>query len=97
MALREWIRTHLKGDRQIWWIVLYLSIMSILVVYSATGTKAFRELDGNTEAFLFKHGSLLLIGVGLHVFCPQNQLRVLCQIIEIWVVALHSPVAMGIF
>lgn len=63
MALRDWIRTHLKGDRQIWWIVLYLSIMSVLVVYSATGTKAFRELDGNTEIFLLKHGSLLMLGL----------------------------------
>ncbi|QJW88115.1 FtsW/RodA/SpoVE family cell cycle protein [Spirosoma taeanense] len=63
MALRDWIRTHLKGDRQIWMIVLYLSIMSVLVVYSATRTKAFRELDGNTEVFLLKHGSLLLFGL----------------------------------
>ncbi len=71
MALREWIRTHLKGDRQIWWIVLYLSIMSILVVYSATGTKAFRELDGNTEVFLLKHGLLLLIGIACTYFAHK--------------------------
>ena len=71
MALSEWIRTHLKGDRQIWWIVLYLSIMSILVVYSATGTKAFKELDGNTEAFLFKHGLLLLIGIACTYFAHK--------------------------
>ena len=63
MFLRNWIRTNLKGDRQIWLIILYLSIMSVLVVYSATGTKAFRELDGNTEVFLLKHGSLLLVGL----------------------------------
>jgi cell division protein FtsW len=68
MALRNWIRTHLKGDRQIWWIVLYLSIMSVLVVYSATGTKAFRELDGNTEAFLIKHGLLLMLGLACTYF-----------------------------
>lgn len=71
MALRDWIRTHLKGDRQIWWIVLYLSIMSVLVVYSATGTKAFRELDGNTEVFLLKHGSLLLIGLACTYFAHR--------------------------
>ncbi|GAB3943571.1 FtsW/RodA/SpoVE family cell cycle protein [Spirosoma harenae] len=71
MALREWIRTNLKGDRQIWWIVLYLSIMSILVVYSATGTKAFRELDGNTEVFLLKHGSLLLVGLACTYFAHK--------------------------
>jgi cell division protein FtsW len=71
MFLRDWIQTHLKGDRQIWWIVLYLSIMSVLVVYSAVGTKAFRELDGNTEAFLFKHGSLLLLGLACTYFAHR--------------------------
>ncbi|GAB3985734.1 FtsW/RodA/SpoVE family cell cycle protein [Spirosoma daeguense] len=71
MALREWIRTHLKGDRQIWWFVLYLSIMSVLVVYSSTGTKAFRELDGNTEVFLLKHGALLLVGLACTYFAHK--------------------------
>ena len=71
MFLRTWIQTHLKGDRQIWWIVLYLSIMSVLVVYSAVGTKAFRELDGNTEVFLLKHGSLLLLGLACTYFAHR--------------------------
>ncbi|GAB3564496.1 FtsW/RodA/SpoVE family cell cycle protein [Spirosoma luteolum] len=62
-SLPNLFRTYLKGDRQIWWIVLYLSIMSILVVYSAISTRAFRELNGDTEAFLFQHGSLLLLGL----------------------------------
>ncbi len=71
MAIREWVQTSLKGDRQIWWIVMYLSIMSVLVVYSATGTKAFRELDGNTEVFLLKHGSLLLVGLACTYFAHK--------------------------
>jgi cell division protein FtsW len=62
-SLRDWVRDHLKGDRQIWGVILLLSAMSVLVVYSATSTKAFRELDGNTEAFLLKHGSLILLGL----------------------------------
>ncbi|MBD2699057.1 FtsW/RodA/SpoVE family cell cycle protein [Spirosoma sp. BT702] len=71
MALRDWIRTNLKGDRQIWWFVLYLSIMSVLVVYSSTGTKAFKEMDGNTEIFLLKHGALLLVGIACTYFAHQ--------------------------
>jgi cell division protein FtsW len=62
-SLRDWIRDNLKGDRYIWWIVLFLSIISILVVYSATGTKAFKEAGGNTETFLLRHGLLVILGL----------------------------------
>ena len=70
-SLRDWIRDNLKGDRYIWWIVLYLSIMSVLVVYSATGSKAFKETGGNTEIFLFKHGFLVLVGLAATFFAHR--------------------------
>ncbi|WP_375443602.1 FtsW/RodA/SpoVE family cell cycle protein [uncultured Fibrella sp.] len=62
-SIREWTRDNLKGDRQIWWIVLFLSILSVLVVYSATGTIAYQKMEGNTEAYLFKHGALVVLGL----------------------------------
>ena len=49
-SIGDWLKFNLKGDRQIWWIVLFLSIMSVLVVYSATGTIAFQKMQGNTES-----------------------------------------------
>lgn len=63
-SIRDFVRDNLKGDRQIWWIVLFLSILSVLVVYSATGTIAYQKMGGNTEAYLFKHGSLVVLGLG---------------------------------
>lgn len=62
-SIRDWTRDNLKGDRQIWWIVLFLSILSVLVVYSATGTIAYQKMGGNTEAYLFKHGALVVLGL----------------------------------
>ncbi len=62
-SIRDWTRENLKGDRQIWWIVLFLSILSVLVVYSATGTIAYQKMGGNTEAYLFKHGALVVLGL----------------------------------
>jgi cell division protein FtsW len=61
--LPGWLRRNLKGDIQIWGVVLILSLMSVFVVYSAVSTKAVQELDGNTEAFLLKHGLLVLVGL----------------------------------
>ena len=47
----------------IWLIVLALSILSVLVVYSATGTLAYAKMEGNTEHYLFKHSSFMLMSL----------------------------------
>ena len=60
----NWLQRNLKGDPILWAIVVIFSLISIAVVYSATGTLAYKKLDGNTEAFLLKHTSLILLGLG---------------------------------
>lgn len=59
------IQVDLKGDRAIWLIAIFLGIVSLLAVYSSTGTIAFQEKGGNTEFYLFKHFVILLGGFGL--------------------------------
>ena len=58
--MTQWIKNNLKGDPVIWGIVLLLSILSILAVYSATSFLAYRQMKGNTEYYLIKHASLML-------------------------------------
>jgi cell division protein FtsW len=60
--VKEWTDKHLKGDPVIWAVAILLSMISILVVYSATGTLAFKRMS-NPEAYLMKH--TLLMGLGL--------------------------------
>ena len=60
-AAKKWIDDNLKGDPIIWGIVFLLAILSILVVYSATGTLAYRKTGGNTEVYLIKHSSLVIL------------------------------------
>ena len=62
--MKLWLQRNLKGDPILWAIVLLFSFISIAVVYSATGTLAYKKMDGNTEAFLFKHSSLIFLGLG---------------------------------
>ncbi len=64
----NWIDTYFKGDRTIWLVVMLLSILSILAVYSSTGTLAYKYQSGNTEYYLFKHFIILLFGFGLMYF-----------------------------
>ncbi len=60
--VKEWTDKHLHGDPVIWMVVLGLSIISILVVYSATGTLAFKKM-ANPESYLFKHTMLVILGI----------------------------------
>jgi cell division protein FtsW len=62
--MKDWLQRNLKGDPILWAIVLLFSFISIAVVYSATGTLAYKKMNGNTEAFLFKHTSLIAMGLG---------------------------------
>ena len=66
---RNWLQRNLKGDPILWAIVLLFSFISIAVVYSATGTLAYRnELrgrPGSAELIVLKHGSLILAGLAL--------------------------------
>ncbi|MCF8323335.1 MAG: FtsW/RodA/SpoVE family cell cycle protein [Leadbetterella sp.] len=59
------LKNHLQGDKQIWWILLLLSLISIVVVYSSVSALAYRKTDGNTEFFLLKHTFFLLIGLSI--------------------------------
>ena len=55
----------IKGDKPIWMIVFVLSVISLLAVYSSTGSLAYRFRSGNTEYYLFKHLIIIVLGIGL--------------------------------
>ena len=54
----------IQGDRVIWAVVVILSMMSLLVVYSSTGTLAYK-LSRSPESYLFKQVLFVVFGVGL--------------------------------
>ncbi len=60
-----WLLSKTKGDIWIWLVVAMLSLVSLLAVYSSTGTLAYKFQSGNTEYYLFKHLSLMIVGIGL--------------------------------
>jgi cell division protein FtsW len=57
------ILKNLKGDRVIWIVVILLSTMSLLAVYSSTGTLAYRYQEGNTEYYMLKHFIITFFGL----------------------------------
>ena len=63
--MKEKFLKYFKGDTSIWIIVFLLSIVSMLTVYSATGTLAYKKMGGNTMFYLLRHGGFLLFGIGI--------------------------------
>jgi cell division protein FtsW len=53
----------IKGDKVIWVVVLFLSLFSLLAVYSSTGTLAYKYQGGNTEYYMLKHLIFLFFGL----------------------------------
>jgi cell division protein FtsW len=53
---------HMKGDRVIWMVVILLSLLSLLAVYSSTGTLAYKYQEGNTIYYMVKHLVILTFG-----------------------------------
>ncbi len=54
-----------KGDRVIWIVLLLLSLLSLLIVYSSTGALAYRVASGNTMRFLVRQVVFLGLGIGI--------------------------------
>lgn len=54
-----------KGDRWIWLIIILLSLISILTVYSATGTIAYNKGIAVERYLLYKHVIFVILGIGM--------------------------------
>jgi cell division protein FtsW len=59
-----------RGDRVIWAIVVILTLASLLVVYSSTGSLAYRH-SKSTESFLFKQFAFIILGVIIIYFAHR--------------------------
>ncbi|MEO6682069.1 MAG: putative peptidoglycan glycosyltransferase FtsW [Ginsengibacter sp.] len=63
-----WSRT--KGDKVIWSIVILLTMVSILVIYSSIGSLAYKS-NRSTESYLFRQIGYVLLGVGFIYFAHR--------------------------
>lgn len=69
MSFGNRIAAELKGDRTIWMIIAVLAMFSILAVYSATGSLAWKARGGNTTFYLVTHVVRLAFGLFLVYLC----------------------------
>jgi cell division protein FtsW len=55
-------KEYIKGDRIIWMVLVTLSCLSLLIIYSSTGALAYRQAGGNTTHYIMHQ--ILYQGVG---------------------------------
>ncbi len=91
-----------KGDKILWIILIFLSLISLLIVYSATGKLAYREAGGNTWYYLIRQAVFIMLGVGLILFLvnvvPVKVYAILANLmVGITIVALVAAVVQLLF
>ena len=67
-GMRSQLALRTRGDKFIWSIVVLLALISVLVVYSATGSLAYKMNKGNNELYLFKQLAFMLVGLVIIYF-----------------------------
>jgi cell division protein FtsW len=75
-----WSRT--KGDKVIWAIVILLTMVSILVVYSSVGSLAYR-MNKSTESYLFRQIGYICIGVIIIYFAHRVNYTIYSRVASI--------------
>jgi cell division protein FtsW len=65
------LASRTKGDKVIWALTVLLVLVSLLAVYSATGSLAYKNYKGNTEIYLFKQVMFILIGMMVIYFAHR--------------------------
>src|SRR5215213_1944688 len=72
-----------KGDKVIWALVVLLVLVSLLVVYSATGSLAYKNYKGNTEIYLFKQVAFIVLGIGIIYFAHKVNYTIYSKVAQI--------------
>lgn len=83
MSQLEYIFSKTRGDKFIWLTVLFFTLISMLAVYSSTGSLAFKMQDGNTEYYLLKHFMTFGFGLLLMYFAHRVNYKFYSRVAQI--------------
>lgn len=72
-----------SGDKVIWALVVLLALVSLLAVYSATGTLAYKNFKGNTEVYLFKQVAFIVLGITVVYFAHLVNYTIYSKVAQI--------------
>lgn len=74
---------YFQGDKVIWLCIIFLSLIGVAGVYSATGSLAFTMKGGDTEYYLLKHSVFVVVGFIVMIFCHKMDYRYFSRIAQL--------------
>ncbi len=77
------LRDKTRGDKVIWAIVIVLSLVSLLVVYSATNSLAYKLYKGNTFIYLFKQIAFITLGILIVYFAHRVNYTIYSRVAKV--------------
>jgi cell division protein FtsW len=82
------ITERLQGDRIIWMVVIILFVFSMLAVYSASGSLAFKYTNGDTSHYLWKQVMSAIGGILLMYFAHLINYKYYSRIAQVlWILS----------
>lgn len=77
------LRDKTRGDKVIWALVIVLSLISLLVVYSATNSLAYKMYKGNNAVYLFKQIVFITIGIAVVYFAHRVNYTIYSKVAKV--------------
>ncbi len=77
------LKEKTQGDKVIWAIVIVLSLVSLLVVYSATNSLAYKLYKGNTFIYLFKQIAFITLGILIVYFAHRVNYTIYSRVAKV--------------
>jgi len=84
--MKDIISKYLHGDKRIWAIIVFLSIISLVSVYSSIGNLAYSTDKISTSSIIFKHIMLLVAGFALLIFLHKVSYKMYFNLSQVLVV-----------
>jgi len=82
---------YIKGDRIIWAVILILFIISLLTVYSSTGSLAYKYKSGDTLYYLFRQLRYVLLGLSVIFFFHYVPYKVFSRV-SMTIIYIAAPI-----
>jgi len=83
LSWKDNLHKHAGGDKVIWALVVLLTLVSLLAVYSSTGSLAYKNYKGNTEIYLFKQVVFILLGFAIVYFAHRVNYTIYSKVAKV--------------
>ncbi|MBN1251975.1 MAG: FtsW/RodA/SpoVE family cell cycle protein [Bacteroidales bacterium] len=84
--MKEILSKYFQGDKRIWAVIVFLTIISLVSVYSSIGNLAFNKGINNTSSIILNHITFIIVGYILIIFLHKISYKVYFSLSQVFIV-----------